>query len=186
MGAVQGLVCLVAGNLIGVFLTTMPLSLGCQRYGLEQIDFCKPSFGQRGAKLLLIFYLVNLIGWSGLILVMFGNGIFNIAVALGFAPGRWVVVAGVAVGLGLAYWIAIRGVRLLNVVNTIITPGLVFLVLVLFMFVMLLRTYGWEAISRGEPLAPTPIPISGPCFALRRFRLLADRALRLRRRFPRL
>ena len=164
VGAVQGLVCLVAGNLIGVFLTTMPLSLGCQRYGLEQIDFCKPSFGQRGAKLLLIFYLVNLIGWSGLILVMFGNGIFNIAVALGFAPGRWVVGAGVAVGLGLAYWIAIRGVRLLNIFNTIIAPGLVFLVL--FMFIMLLRTHGWEAIARAEPLAPTPIPIVNYLIAL--------------------
>ena len=95
---------------------------------------------------------------------MFGNGIFNIAVALGFAPGRWVVGAGVAVGLGLAYWIAIRGVRLLNIFNTIIAPGLVFLVL--FMFIMLLRTHGWEAIARAEPLAPTPIPIVNYLIAL--------------------
>ncbi|MCH7869140.1 MAG: hypothetical protein IH881_15705, partial [Myxococcales bacterium] len=38
VGAVQGVVCLVAGTLIGVFVTTMPLSIAAQRYGLEQID----------------------------------------------------------------------------------------------------------------------------------------------------
>ena len=56
----------------------MPLSIACQRYGLEQMDACKPAFGQRGAQLLLIFYLINMLGWSGLILVMFGNGLRNI------------------------------------------------------------------------------------------------------------
>jgi len=31
VGAVQGIVCLVAGTLIGLFVTTMPLSIACQR-----------------------------------------------------------------------------------------------------------------------------------------------------------
>ncbi len=164
VGAVQGLVCLVAGNLIGVFLTTMPLSLGCQRYGLEQIDFCKPAFGGRGAKLLLIFYLVNMIGWSGLILVMFGSGLSNIAAALGYEPARWVIGGGVALGLALAYFVAVRGVHLLNVFNSIIAPGLV--LLVIFMFVMLIRSYGWDTIATAEPLAPTPVPTLNYLIAL--------------------
>ena len=42
--AIPGTICLIAGNLIGVFLTTMPLSLGCQRYGIEQMDFCKSDY----------------------------------------------------------------------------------------------------------------------------------------------
>ena len=83
VGAVEGTVCLIAGNMIGVFLATMALSLGSQRYGIEQIDFCKPAFGQRGSRIILVFYLINMIGWSGLILVMFGNGIRNIVGALG-------------------------------------------------------------------------------------------------------
>ena len=62
VGAAQGFVCLVAGNVLGVYLATMPLSLGCQRYGIEQIDFCKPAFGQRGARVVLIFYLINMLG----------------------------------------------------------------------------------------------------------------------------
>ncbi len=164
VGAVQGLVVLVAGNLIGVFVTTMPLSLGCQRYGLEQIDFCKPAFGQRGAHVLLVFYLINMLGWSGLILVMFGNGIRNIVEALGFVPGDWIVGAGVAFGLALSFLIATRGVHLLNVSNSFITPGLG--ILVAFMFFMLLRKHGWDAIVSAPALDPTPKPLLNYLIAL--------------------
>ncbi len=164
VGAVQGIVCLVAGTLIGLFVTTMPLSIACQRYGLEQMDACKPAFGQRGAQLMLIFYLINMLGWSGLILVMFGNGLHNIAEALGYEPGRWVVGAGVAVGLWLSYLIVTRGVHLLNLANSIITPGLG--LLVGFMLVVLLRDRGWETILAAEPLAPGPTPFINYMIAL--------------------
>jgi NCS1 family nucleobase:cation symporter-1 len=157
VGAVQGVVCLIAGSLIGVFLASMSLSLGCQRYGLEQIDFCKPAFGQQGAHVVLVFYLINMLGWSGLILVMFGNGIRNMADALGYHPGGWIVGAGAALGLGLAYLIATRGVHLLNVSNAIVTPALIFLVAC--MFYLLLRDYGWQAIVAAEPLDPHPNPL---------------------------
>ncbi len=164
VGAVQGIVCLVAGTLIGLFVTTMPLSIACQRYGLEQMDACKPAFGQRGAQLMLIFYLINMLGWSGLILVMFGNGLHNIAQALGYEPGRWVVGAGVALGLWLSYLIVTRGVHLLNLANSIITPGLG--LLVGFMLVVLLRDRGWETILAAEPLAPGPTPFINYMIAL--------------------
>jgi NCS1 family nucleobase:cation symporter-1 len=154
VGAIQGIVCLITGNVIGVFLTTMPLSLGCQRFGLEQIDFCKTAFGQRGSKVVLLFYLVNMLGWTGLLLVMFGNGLRNILRALGHAPGAWVVGAGVALGLALSYLVVTRGVHLLNVSNALIAPGLG--ALTLFMFVMLLRRYGWQAIVEAPPLDPGP------------------------------
>jgi NCS1 family nucleobase:cation symporter-1 len=164
VGAVQGIVCLVAGTLIGLFVTTMPLSKACQRYGLEQMDACKPAFGQRGAQLMLIFYLINMLGWSGLILVMFGNGLRNIAEALGYEPGRWLVGAGVALGLWLSYLIVTRGVHLLNLANSIITPGLA--LLVVFMLFVLLRDQGWETIAAAEPIAPGPTPFINYMIAL--------------------
>jgi NCS1 family nucleobase:cation symporter-1 len=154
VGAIEGTVCLVLGATLGVFLAAMPLSLGCQRYGLEQIDFCKPAFGQRGALVVLVFYLINMLGWSGLILVMFGNSIRNLAEAMGFAPGGWIVGAGAALGLWLSYVIVTRGVRLLNVSNGFISPGLA--VLVLLMFYLLLRDHGWQAIAAAQPLDPHP------------------------------
>jgi len=156
VGAVQGMVCLIAGNLIGVLLVSASLSAGCHRYGLEQIDFCKPAFGQNGARVVLIFYLLNMIGWSGLILVMFGNGIVNIVEALGYQPADWLVGAGVAVGIWLSYILTTRGVHLLSLFNSIITPALI--IVVLFMFYMLITTHGWAEILAAEPLEPLPVP----------------------------
>lgn len=157
LGAVEGTVCLIAGNLIGVFLTTMPLSLGCQRYGLEQMDFCKSAFGQHGAHVLLVFYLINMLGWSGLLLVMFGNGLYNIGGALALDPGEWVVGAGVALGIWLSYLIASRGVHRLGLVNNLVTPALG--LVVLYMLYMLFSAHGWEAIAAAAPLDPTPDPL---------------------------
>jgi len=164
VGAVQGIVCLLAGTLIGLFVTMMPMSIACQRYGLEQMDACKPAFGQRGAQIMIIFYLINMLGWSGLILVMFGNGLRNIGEALGYDPGRWVVGAGVAVGLWLSYLICTRGVHLLNVINAVLTPALG--LLVVFMLVMLLRDQGWQAIAAAAPLDPGPVPFTNYLIAL--------------------
>ncbi|MDX1499812.1 MAG: cytosine permease [Woeseiaceae bacterium] len=156
VGAVEGTVALIAGNLIGVFLTTMPLSLGCQRYGLEQMDFCKSAFGQHGSHVVLVFYLINMLGWSGLLLVMFGNGIFNIGNALDLQPGEWVVGTGVAVGIVLAFIVVLKGVDRLGTVNNIVTPllGLV----VIYMLYMLFTVHGVDAVLDAEPLDPGPDP----------------------------
>ena len=164
VGAVQGIVCLIAGNLIGIFITTMALGLGCQRYGIEQMDCCKPSFGQRGVKIPLLFYLINMIGWSGLLLVMFGNGIRNILKGLGYQPGDWIVGAGVALGLWLSYLIVTRGVHLLSLSNSIIAPGIA--ILIAFMFYTLFNDYGWEAIAAAPPLDPGPNPITNYVIAI--------------------
>ncbi len=157
VGAVEGLVCLVAGNLVGVFLTSMPLALACQRYGLEQIDACKPAFGPRGSKVLLLLYLINMLGWSGLILVMFGNGLRNIALALGYSAGEWLVGAGVALGLVLSFAIVTRGVRLLNFANSLIAPGIG--LLVLYLVYSLLNGHGWQALLDAPALSPGPSPV---------------------------
>jgi NCS1 family nucleobase:cation symporter-1 len=156
VGAIQGVACLIAGSLIGIFLTTMPVTLGCHRYGLEQIDFCKPAFGQRGSRLVLVFFLITMLGWNGFILVMFGNGIRNIIQALGYTPASWVVGAGVAFGLATSYTTVTRGVHWLNVSNSIITPGLS--ALIVFMIYMLVSEHGWQEIAAAEPLNPFPNP----------------------------
>jgi len=156
VGAIQGMVCLIAGNLIGTLMVSASLSAGCHRYGLEQIDFCKPAFGQNGARIVLIFYLINMIGWSGLILVMFGNGIVNIVQAMGYQPAPWLAGAGVALGIWLTYIITTRGVHLLSLFNSIITPALI--VVVIFMFYMLVTSHGWDEIVAAPALDPLPTP----------------------------
>src|SRR5262249_11902160 len=117
VGAAQGVVALVAGCVMGVTLSAAASALACNRYGLEQIDYTKSCFGQKGAKLILVFYVVNQLGWTGMILVMFGRGVANLAAALGAPSGPWLVRLAVGAGLAVAYAIVLRGVHVLNVFN---------------------------------------------------------------------
>src|SRR6516162_5592161 len=100
VGAVQGVVALVAGCVIGVTMSAAASALACNRYGIEQIDFTKSCFGQNGAKIILIFYVINQIGWTGTILVMFGRGVSNVVAQVGGGnASEWVTRVAVAAGL---------------------------------------------------------------------------------------
>jgi len=151
-GAIEGIVCLIAGNVVGTFLVTMAPALACQRYGLEQMDYCKSAFGPRGSRIILIFYVINQVGWNGLLLVMFGNGVRNLLRGMGYEPGTWVVGAGVTLGIWLTYLLVTHGVHLLKVTNAYIGPGLA--ILTLGMLYLLLREHGWSEIVAAPPLAP--------------------------------
>ena len=152
VGAIQGMIALIAGSVIGCYLTTMPLALASQRYGLEQIDYCKSAFGQKGSRILLVFYLINQLGWTGLILVMFGNGVRNTIIGLGYEPPGWIVGAGVAVGIWFVYLGVTRGIHLMNLTNSYVGPAL--MVITAAMLVLLLRNHGWSEIVAAKPLDP--------------------------------
>jgi NCS1 family nucleobase:cation symporter-1 len=152
VGATQGVVALIAGCVLGVTISAAASALACNRYGIEQIDFCKSCFGQTGAKLILIFYILNQIGWTGMVLVMFGRGLGNVVHAFGGPSSEWVTRAAVLAGLVVAYWVVIRGVHVLNVFNSIVTPGL--LIATGLLFYVIFRDAGWHGIAARAPLEP--------------------------------
>lgn len=156
VGAVQGVVTLIAGCVIGVTASAASSALACNRYGLEQIDFTKSCFGQRGAKIILIFYIINQLGWTGYILVMFGHGVANVlgALAGSVAPtgGEWVVRGAVLAGLLLSYSLVARGLHVINVFNSVVTPGL--FVLTGLLFYVIFRDASWSELKALPPLQP--------------------------------
>jgi NCS1 family nucleobase:cation symporter-1 len=152
VGALQGIITLIAGSVVGVTISAIASALACNRYGLEQIDFTKTCFGQKGAKLVLIFYVINQIGWTGMILVMFGRGVSNVLGAVGGPSNEWIVRIAVFAAIVLSYAIVIRGVHVLNVFNSIVTPGLIIITALL--FYVIFRDAGWSGISVREPLDP--------------------------------
>jgi NCS1 family nucleobase:cation symporter-1 len=164
VGAVQGVVTLVAGCVLGVTLSAAASALACNRYGLEQIDYTKSCFGQKGAKVILVFYVVNQIGWTGMILVMFGRGVANVVAALGGRGDEWLIRIAVAAGIVVAYLIVVRGVHILNVFNSIVTPGL--LAITALLFYVIFRHGGWAAVVAKSPLDPVADPRLGYVIAL--------------------
>jgi len=156
VGAVQGIVTLVAGCTIGVIMSAAASALACNRYGLEQIDYTKSCYGQRGARLILLFYIINQIGWTGMILVMFGKGVTNVAAGLGYDGGENLVRICVFAGLVVGYWVINKGVHVLNVFNSIVFPGL--LVVTGFLYWAIFKGADWSHICAQIPLAPLDDP----------------------------
>ena len=152
VGAVQGLVTLICGCTIGVIVSAAASALACNRYGLEQIDYTKSCFGQRGARFILIFYIINQIGWTGMILVMFGKGVTNVASGLHLGGGENLVRICVFLGLVVGYWVINRGVHVLNVFNSIVFPGL--LLVTAFLYYAIFKAANWEQLCHLVPLAP--------------------------------
>lgn len=163
VGAVQGVVTLIAGCVLGVTAAAAASALACNRYGLEQIDFTKTTFGQRGAKLILIFYVINQLGWTGYILVMFGHGVANVLGSVGIggasSGGEWVVRAAVLLGLFLSYYLVTRGLHVINVFNSIVTPGLILMTGLL--FYVIFRNASWAQLKTLLPVEPAADPQLG-------------------------
>jgi len=150
--ALPGMIALISGSVVGVTLSLGAAALACNRYGLEQIDFVKSCFGQRGAKLVLVFYVINQLGWTGTILVMWGRGVQNIVEAFGVHTDENLVRLMVLVGVLLAFLIVVRGVHVLNVFNGVVTPGLVAVTGLL--FYVLLRHSSWHELTALPTLQP--------------------------------
>ena len=156
VSAGQGIVALICGSVIGVTVSAAAAALGCNRYGLEQIDFTKISFGQRGAKAILAFYVINQVGWTGMILVMFARSANNVLAALGVPVSASTVSCLVLFGLVAAYLLVVAGVHTLNVFNTFVTPGLVLMTGLL--FYVLWRDSSLSAWATRAALAPAATP----------------------------
>jgi NCS1 family nucleobase:cation symporter-1 len=154
VGAVQGMIALIAGSVIGVAVSAVAAALACNRYGLEQIDFTKTCFGQRGSKVILIFYVINQLGWTGIILVMMARASKNVLAATGMTPGAWTVPLVTLAGLIFTYAIVVYGVHILNLWNSIMTPCLVGICI--FLFYVIFQKFGWSALVSAAPLEPTP------------------------------
>jgi NCS1 family nucleobase:cation symporter-1 len=162
-GATAGIVALIGGSVVGVTLSVAAAAMACNRYGLEQIDYVKSCFGQRGAKLVLLLYIANQLGWTGTILVMWGRGVQNTWQSFGWASSEDTVRVVVLLALVLAYLIVWRGVHVLNVFNKIVTPGLLGVTALL--FYVILRQRSWAELELLPPLEPATDPRWGHVIA---------------------
>lgn len=152
VGALQGVPALVAGSIIGVAISAVASALACNRYGIEQIDFTKSCFGQRGSKVILFFYVINQVGWTGIILVMMARAVRNILESAGWHTGPLLVSIVTLIGVIITYLIVVRGVHILNLWNTIITPLLV--IVCIFLFYVIFSKFGLKALLQAQPLKP--------------------------------
>lgn len=123
LGFTKGVFAVVLGHIIGCVLLFLAGLIGAksEKSAMETV---KLSFGQRGSHLFSWLNVIQLVGWTAVMIVS-GAQAANIAVGVG-SYALWAVVIGALIVL----WVIV-GVKSLNIINTIAMSALFLLTLVL-------------------------------------------------------
>ena len=137
LGLGLGLWAILLGHLIG----NTPLALGGligSRWGIPTMVSVRPSFGIRGSYLAAVLNVIQLIGWTAVMLVVCGGAADAISKSYGFSnPKLWILLSG----LVTTAW-ALAGHRVWKWLERISVACL--LLLCLFMTAILFGEHSWE------------------------------------------
>lgn len=140
LGIMGGILAVLIGHLIG----NTPLALGGiigSRTGLPTMVSVRPSFGVRGSYFATALNLVQLVGWTGVMLWIGGQAAQAVWPFPGVGFQGWVIVAGIMTTL----W-AVLGHRLWKWLQRIAVTGL--LILCCVMTYVVFRQYGWDQLTK--------------------------------------
>lgn len=123
LGFVKGTLAVITGHIFGCILLFLAGMIGAktEKSAMETV---KISFGQKGSLLFSWLNVIQLIGWTAIMIVSGANAA-NIAIGMG-SYAHWSVVIGALIVL----WV-MAGVRGLNIINLISMTALFLLTLVL-------------------------------------------------------
>lgn len=139
LGFTKGLLAIIVGHIIGCTMLFLAGLIG-GRLRQSAMETTKMSFGSKGALLFSLLNIVQLIGWTGIMIydgALAVNGIFDIG------SGLWCLVIGALIIL----WILI-GIRNLGKVNTV-AMGALFVLTILLSFVIFGKGTGLNTGSEG-------------------------------------
>lgn len=140
LGLWLGLWAILLGHLIG----NTPFALGGligSRWGIPTMVSLRPSFGVRGSYWAAALNVIQLVGWTAIMLIVCGAAADTLSKAYGFSsPTFWVLAAGVVTTL----WAAVghRAWKWLQRISV-----LALLTLCLGMTYVLFNRYGWRMLS---------------------------------------
>lgn len=141
LGLGLGLWVILLGHLIG----NTPFALGGligSRWGIPTMVAVRPSFGIRGSYFAAALNVIQLIGWTAVMLIICGAAADAISKSYGFSnPTLWIVVSGVITTL----W-AVAGHRLWKWLQRVSVVAL--LILCLAMIYVVFQQYGWGMLAQ--------------------------------------
>jgi putative hydroxymethylpyrimidine transporter CytX len=141
MGMGLGLWAILLGHLIG----NTPFALGGligSRWGIPTMVSVRPSFGIRGSYFAAGLNVIQLIGWTAVMLIVCGQAADAISKFYGFSnPTLWVILSGAITTL----W-ALVGHRIWKWLQRISVVAL--LVLCVAMTIIVFQQYGWGMLSQ--------------------------------------
>jgi putative hydroxymethylpyrimidine transporter CytX len=141
LGLGLGLWAILLGHLIG----NTPFALGGligSRWGIPTMVSVRPSFGIRGSYFASALNVIQLIGWTAVMLIICGTAANAISKSYGFSnPTLWIILSGAITTL----W-AVVGHRFWKYLQRI--SVFVLLILCIAMTYIVFREYGWGMLSQ--------------------------------------
>lgn len=153
--AVPGMLTMVAGGLIGIFVIFLALVPISTRYGVESIMSIKPVLGQWGPWILVGIAGFILIGWNSVLLIFMGRATAEVLVTTGLAPDasrHGIMVVSALVGIAFIWWVLRKGPSRMTRIGFWIAALVV--VMAFWILFSLVANIGWEPIISAPALAP--------------------------------
>jgi putative hydroxymethylpyrimidine transporter CytX len=151
LGFLAGLVAILIGHLIG----NTPLALGGligSKIGIPTMVGVRPSFGIRGSYFAALLNVIQLVGWTGVMLWIGGQAAQAVTSFPGMGFRGWVIVAGIVTTI----W-ALVGHRFWKWLQRIAVSALMVLCLVM-TYVVFLK-YGWSRLMEVQPAGGMPFMV---------------------------
>lgn len=154
VGVKTALIASIAGNIVAVLLMSLTSQVVSSKYGVDAYTASRSVLGDKGTKVFLILMSIFVIAWQIILCMMVAKAVGNIV--LGFTgiditTGFPVLILSLLAG-AICWVVAWKGPVLLKKLNAIVAP--VFVIILIFLFVVISRNYGWDAVMTAQPLAP--------------------------------
>ena len=144
LGFISGVIVIILGHIIG----NTPMALGGimgTKTGLPTMATLRPSFGIRGSYFPALLNVIQLIGWTAIMLLICGQAADSISKSYGFSSqGLWILTAGIITTL----W-AVVGHRFWKWLHRIAVSAL--LILCIFMSYLIFTKYGLTKLLNIPP-----------------------------------
>ena len=152
MGLVIGFIAILVGHLIGNTALSLGGIIG-SKHGIPTMVALRPSFGIRGSYLASILNIIQLIGWTAVMVWIGGNAADALLKpSLGSHPKVWMV----GIGLVTLLW-SFVGKTFWKWLQRISITGL--LILSIAMTVVVFHSYGWHNLLSPHATLGMPIPL---------------------------
>lgn len=125
----HGLLAIVLGNVLGVLLVGLAVSISAGKYGTEQYTFLRSVFGHNGSRMIYTIAMILLtVGWLVVLGTMFGRSIdsaISVVTDSDPDPNAPYIYVVTILAIALTAFIVTKGPTSIKVFNTIVAPALI-------------------------------------------------------------
>lgn len=156
LNAKMGIAALTAGSMVGMLLISLAVIPATAKYGIESVTSTKPFFGNRGWVLSLFLQYLSVIGWNSILLIFFAKSATRMLLVTGIIDSSMssITIGFLSILAVITIWLILkRGVSAVKNLSAIL--AILIILVGIWIFFMIVKNFGFQAILDAKPLAPS-------------------------------